>query len=136
MNSPIPSLWNEVERASDQLVRLITSSRARIAVIESDMIDHLAAVSSDGQRSLTTARRVLMAVEKRLSVINSCLQHGSEEDLRRAIRTARSPLVIPSDSINKLISEADIAPVEPANIKPLMDQLLSRIVVRKQRIVF
>lgn len=137
MNSNFPSLWTEVERFADQLVKIITSSRVRIAIIESDMIDHLAAVSPDGQRSLTTARRLLSAMEKRLTTINSCIQHAGEEDLKAAIRTARSPLVLPNDSVNKLISEADIPPIDPANLKPMMDSLLARIVVKKpQKVSF
>ena len=133
MNSQFPSLWTEVERSADHLVRLITSSRAKISIVESEMIDHLASVSQDCQKSLTTARRLLAAMENRLNTINSFLQHATEDDLRAAIRTARSPLVLPNDSINKLISEADIAPIEPANLKPIMDSLLARIVIKKQR---
>jgi len=129
-------LWLEVERSAGQLVRIIASTRARIASIERDMIDHFATVSSEGQRNLSTARRILTAVEKRLNTINSYIQHGSEIDLQAAVKLASTPLILPNDSMTKLISEADIPPIEPANIQPTLEQLLSRITVEKKRVVF
>ena len=129
-------LWLEVERSAGQLVRIIASTRARITSVERDMIDHFASVSSEGQRNLSAVRRILSAVEKRLNTINSFIQHGSEEDLRAAVKLANTPLILPNDSMTKLITEGEIPPIEPANIQPTLEDLLSRITVQKKRVVF
>ncbi len=136
MESQYLNLWSEIEKAADHLVRLITTTRVQLAQVEHEMIDHLAVVSQDGHRSLGTAQRIVAALEKRVHLINSFLQHGTEADLRAAIKVAASALVLPNDCMSKLISEADHAPIEPAGIKPTLDKLLSRIVLSKQRVAF
>ncbi len=136
MNSANVGLWTEVERAADQLVRVITTTRVKLTSIERDVIDRMASVSQDGQRCLSAARRILRAVETRLNTINSYIQHGSEGDLRAAARLAHAPLILSNDSVNKLISEDDIPPIELGSVQPTLEHLLARIVVQKQRVVF
>jgi len=136
MNSNDANLWSQVERAADQLVRVITGFRVQILEIERDMIDRLAAVSPEGQKCLSAARRIVNAVEKRLNTMNTYLQHGTEADLRAALKISQMPLVLVNDPMTALISDDTLPPIDPAKLQPTLENLLSRVVVKKQKIVF
>ena len=136
MNSNDASLWAQVERAADQLVRVITGFRIQILEIERDMIDRLAAVNAEGQKCLSAARRIVNAVEKRLNTMNTYLQHGTEADLRAALKISQMPLILANDPMSALISEDALPPIDPAKLQPTLENLLSRVVVKKQRMAF
>ena len=136
MGGQVIYIWSEIERAGDYLVQLIHSSRTRIEAVEREMIDHMASVSPEGQKNLTAARRIVGALERRLEILNSYLYKGAQADLYSAYKLLSSPLVLPNDCVNKLISEADIPPIPPAEIKPMLEQLLNRISLQRKQRVF
>ena len=136
MNSNDASLWSQVERAADHLVRIITGFRVQILEIERDMIDRLAAVSPEGQKCLSAARRILGAVETRLNTMNRYIQHGTEADLRAALRLSQMPLVLVHDPMTTLITDDALPPIDPAKLQPTLEGLLARVVVQKKRVVF
>ena len=126
-------LRDQIERSAEYLLRLIGVSRKRIRDIESQMIDHLAVVTGDSQKRLTAARRIIAALEKQLDTINNFLRTGSESDLFAAHKMVTRPLILPNDSVNKLISEADIEPIPPKEIQPTLEKLLTSITIQKRQ---
>jgi hypothetical protein len=126
-------IFSEIERGADHLAHLIAIARGRIELIEREMIDHLAIVDADGQKSISTVRRIIGALEQRLDKLNQYLHDNSHVELAAAFRLLSSPLVIPNDFVNKLISEENIEPIPVAEIQPVLNHLLTSIKIQRRR---
>ncbi|MFN8392569.1 MAG: hypothetical protein U0136_19910 [Bdellovibrionota bacterium] len=136
MGGQVIHIWSEIERSADHLIRMITASRSKIELIESEMIDRMAVVSAEGQRNLTAARRIVGALERRLDKLNNHLGSGAPSDITAAFKLLGSPLQVPNDCVNKLISEASMEPIAVEDIEPTLNRLLLAITPQRKRQLF
>ncbi len=123
---------DRVTTEANRLVHVTATYRPRLVAIERHVIDHMAMISADGQRCLTVVRRILAAVEERLDALSKELSTGTDEAVRAALQLAISPIILKNDSLNKLITEAELPPISPIELKNVLETLLSKIQVKRR----
>lgn len=119
-------LWDQVDRACNRLVTVVVKARGRIYELERSLMNQLSQLSPEGHKALSQAKRLLLAIDKRFNAVNELLRYSSRENLELALKILNSPLELPNDAVNCLISEAPTPPIEASRISDKMDSLLKR----------
>ncbi|MBP9838151.1 MAG: hypothetical protein KBC84_05505 [Proteobacteria bacterium] len=125
----IELLWEGIEEGANNIIKTIKQFRDRVAYIEQQVVINMKPVVSNGTKNLSTAIRILNALEARLEQINDILANANENSFKQAFTICRSKLALPNDSVNKLLTEETIAPIELSAINTILEELLSNVLL-------
>ncbi len=129
----ISFLSKAVHEICTSIIELINSSRKEIYEIEKLVVSNLNMTVHGGSKNLSTARRIIQALENRLDKIQELTREPTLDNLKNAYNMAFSKLCLTNDTLNKLITEDDIQPIEVNKIKTTIDHLLDNVIVKKQK---
>lgn len=126
------SLKSAVMEISNSLLELIKNSREKTIIIEQQLLKNPSSGLSGMSKNLSTARRIIQALELRLEQMNVHIKESSLDSLKLAYNLSLSRLSMSNDTINKLITEEDLRPIEANKITSTIDFLLNNILVEKK----
>lgn len=120
-------LIRNLRDAADLLFRTITRYRPLLSQFESDRDWLYGQLTHDANTTLLLVRKIMKAAEIRLDEITTALSKPEEIGEVELVRRARSPLVLPMDRLNSLISEKVEPPVPLATLDERLATLLRRL---------
>jgi hypothetical protein len=106
-----------------------------LKAVEHEMIDRCAYLEPDGQRALNITRRILQAIDQRLTKLNGYTFFESLKLLEEVTKLAESPIALDSDYLNQLSTERAHPPVAIRELRSRLDELFDRMkIIRRQQV--
>ena len=113
-----------------EISALIGKSQQHLAAIDDYMIKHLNKNTSGSIQAVIDIRRIVTALEKRLSEIDAVLRETAF-DRDYALFLLNGELIIDEDSLSKLISQQPIAPLKPSEWSAELGRLFAHVSRRR-----
>jgi hypothetical protein len=122
----IPDLMQEIHGQGFTIKGLLKRYRIRIGELEASVGGNPDFKDSELYGTLIDARRIIGALEARLSRLHDVLLSHEPKELLKGREMIRQPLVIPRDAVNALISTSDLPTLPPNKWEETLDRLLSQ----------
>lgn len=118
---------------ADRLAGLIAVNARRVDEVEREMVRQVNSVSGDGMRRIHLAKRIVVALEKRLDEVRKLLSSEVPSDIDKACLVLDRPIAVPDDPMTTLITAERLAPIPVADLERTLNSLMSGVrVVRKK----
>jgi hypothetical protein len=121
------AIVEELQNKTKELRYLIRTSVETVNILESKQLDHGYHLSPRGIECLSTARKILMALEARYNEIRRLIASRSYVKLIEAYDMLHQPLIVTQSSLDSLIDSDPIPPINHRDWGFTLDRLFRQL---------
>ncbi len=113
---------------------LIQNSITKMREVEPTMLAHQGVIGRKGVDCLSSAKKIIRALEARLDEVSTLLRTRHKSDVLEACELMHKPLIVRESCFESLIDSDPIPALEPEDWAPALGRLFSTINIELQKI--
>lgn len=135
-NSPAAAAPKDVREqvlaGRGRIVGLLEISRKRIELLENKMINKLHRITSSGINNLVMAKRMISALERRVSDVDAALTVTDSEHLHNVQSILAQDLTLSDDALSSVVGAKTVPPIRFAMVESTLNDLIAKVAGRRE----